>query len=234
MKRVFVALLWLAAAVLAGCATQGPIPLDKSYWSHKPASVGVIVVKMPKPATLKMGAQGLLDQAINSAMADSLTKHLNSLSMDDFRTAGNAIAKHFSSQGIPTKFIPEELDLTTLAKVEQPQKGYTKLDYSALKARYGVEQLVVLEVMAAGTIRNYYGFIPTSAPKGYFSCRGSLVDLTNNKLLWVGSSVQEVVVEAPWDQSGEGYPHINTAFYRALSDGRTTMVGDLIGADAAK
>ena len=234
MKRVIVVLLWLSAAVLAGCATQGPIPLDKSYWSHKPGSVGVVVVKMPKPATLRVGAQGLLDQAINSAMADSLTKHLNALSMDDFRAGGNAVAKHFSNQGIPTKFIPEELDLTTLAKVEQPQKGYAKVDFSALKARYGVDQLVVLEVVAAGTIRSYYGFIPTSAPKGYFSCRGLLVDLSNNKLLWVGTSVQQVVVEAPWDQSDENYPHIDTAFYRAMSDGRTTMVGDLIGPDPSR
>jgi hypothetical protein len=234
MKRVVLSLLWLAAAVLSGCATQGPIPLDRSYWSHKPASVGIIVVKMPQPSTLKVGAQGILDLAINSAMADSLTKHLNSLSMADFREGGNAIARHFSSQGIPTKFIPEELDLATLAKVDNPQKGYTKQDYSALKARYGVEQLVVLEVVAAGTIRNYYGFIPLNAPKGYFACRGSLVDLSNNKLLWSASSVQQVVVEAPWDQSSEDYPHINTAFNRAMSDGRTAMVGDLIGSDTSR
>ena len=234
MKRVLVALLWLSAAVLAGCATQGPIPLDKSYWAHKPGSVGVVVVKMPKPTTLRVGAQGLLDQAINGAMADSLTKHLNGLSMEDFRTGGNAVAKHFSGQGVPTKFIPEELDLTTLAKVERPQKGYAKVDFSALKARYGVDQLVVLEVVAAGTIRSYYGFIPTSAPKGYFSCRGMLVDLSDNKLLWVANNVQQVVVEAPWDQSDENFPHIDTAFNRAMSDGRVTMVGDLIGPDASR
>ena len=46
---------------------------------------------------------------MRNAGADSLTKHLNALSLDDFRTGGNAVAKHFSSQGIPTKFIPEEL-----------------------------------------------------------------------------------------------------------------------------
>jgi len=97
MKRLVMALMLLSTAVFAGCATvQPPVHLDQSYWSHKPASLGVVIVKMPKPGTLKMGNQGLLDMGINGMMADSLTKHLNSLSVDDFREAGQVIADHFS------------------------------------------------------------------------------------------------------------------------------------------
>jgi hypothetical protein len=235
MTRLIMALTLLSTALLTGCVTvQPPIHLDQSYWAHKPASVGVIIVKMPKPGTLKMGAQGLLDMAINGAMADSLTKHLNSLSLEDFRAGGQVIAAHFSKQGVPAKFIQEELDLTTLAKIKNAEKGFAALDYSSLKAKYGVEQLVVLEVRAAGTIRNYYGFIPTSAPQGYFSCYGSLVDLSNNKLLWTASGVQQVPVEAPWDQPADSYPHVTSAFYRALESAKTTMVKDLVGSGNAQ
>lgn len=235
MKRLTLALMLLSTVVFAGCATvQQPVHLDQSYWSHKPASLGVVIVKMPKPGTLKMGAQGLLDIGINGMMADSLTKHLNGMSMDDFREAGQVIANHFSKHGVPAKFIPEELDIATLAKVKNPENGFARLDYSALKAKYGVEQLVVLQVNAAGTIRNYYGFIPTSAPQGYFSCNGSLVDLSNNKLLWTAGAVQQVPIEDPWDQASESYPHVTTAFYRALETAKTTMVKDLVGFDTPK
>lgn len=232
MKRLFVALALVSTALLGGCAAAPPVHFDQSYWSHKPESLGVVIVKMPKPATLKMGNQGLLDMAINNAMADSLTKHLNTLSMDDFRESGQVIASYFSKHGVPTKLIQEDLDLATLAKTKQAQPGFAKLDYSALKAKYGVEQLVVLQVNAAGTIRSYYGFIPTGAPQGYFSCNGSLVDLSNNKLLWTSVAVQQIAVEDPWDQAPESYPHITSAFYRALEGAKTTMVRDLVGADS--
>jgi len=232
MKRLVMALMLLSTIVFAGCAVQPPVHFDQSYWSHKPASLGVVIVKVPKPGTLKMGAQGLLDIGINGMMADSLTKHLNTLNMDDFREAGQVIAAHFSKHGVPAKFIPEELDISTLTKVSKPENGFAKLDYTALKAKYGVEQLVVLQVNGAGTIRNYYGFIPTSAPQGYFSCSGSLVDLSNNKLLWTSASTQQVPIEDPWDQASESYPHVTTAFYRALETAKTTMVKDLVGSDS--
>ncbi|HEV2271950.1 MAG TPA: hypothetical protein VGR92_21050, partial [Steroidobacteraceae bacterium] len=184
MTRLFGALAILALSTLAGCATQGPVQLDRSYWEHKPQSVGVVIAVMPPASTLKMGNQGLLDVAINNAMADPLTKHLRSLSMDQFRESGQVIATFFSKQGVTTKTIPADLDLKALPKAQQEADGFATRDFTGLKAKYGVDQLVVLEVQAAGTIRNYYGFIPTGAPQGYFSCRGSLIDLSNNKLLW--------------------------------------------------
>jgi hypothetical protein len=96
MNRLFGAVAILALSTLAGCATQGPVQLDQSYWAHKPQSVGVVIAVMPKAGTLKMGNQGLLDMAINSAMADSLTKHLQSLSMNQFRESAQVIATFFS------------------------------------------------------------------------------------------------------------------------------------------
>lgn len=89
-------------------------------------------------------------------------------------------------------------------------------------------QLVVLEIQAAGTIRSYYGFIPTGAPRGYFSCRGSLIDLSNNKLLWTAVGVQIVPIEKPWDQPSDSYPNVTTAFYRALEGAKTMMVRNLL------
>lgn len=230
MKRLALALVLVATALFAGCATAPPpVHFEQSYWSHKPESLGIVIVKMPKPGTLKMGNQGLLDLAINSAMADSLTKHVNSLSLDDFREAGQVIATHFSKHGVPTKLIPEELDLATVPKVQKPADGFAKLNFASLKAKYGVDQLIVLQVNAAGTIRSYYGFIPTSAPQGYFSCNGLLVDLNDNKLLWTAAALQQVPVEDPWDQAPESYPHITSAFYRALETAKTSMVRDLVG-----
>lgn len=228
MTRFFGALAILALTALAGCATQGPVQLDRSYWEHKPQSVGVVIAVMPPAATLKMGNQGLLDVAINDAMADQLTKHLRSLSMDQFRESGQVIATFFTKQEVAAKVIPADLDLKALPKVQQEMDGFATRDYTGLKAKYGVDQLVVLEVQAAGTIRNYYGFIPTGAPQGYFSCRGSLIDLSNNKLLWTAVGVQTVPIEKPWDQPSDSYPNVTTAFYRALEGAKTMMVSNLL------
>lgn len=228
MKRLFSALALLVLSTLAGCATQGPIQLGQSYWAHKPQSVGVVIAVMPKASTLKMGDQGLLDMAINSAMADPLTKHLRSLSMDQFRESGQLIATFFNRQGIAVKVIPQDLDLKSLPEVQHKADGFAARDFTGLKAKYGVDQLVVLQVEAAGTIRNYYGFIPTGAPQGYFACRGSLIDLSNNKLLWTAFGVQSVPIQKPWDQPSDSYPNVTTAFYQALEGAKTMMVQNLL------
>ena len=232
MKRVVLSLLLLSMAVLTGCATQGPVALDKSYWQNKPESVGVVVAKVTNVGSHKQGAQGLLDVAINNAMASSIDKHLTSLKLDEFREAGHVIANHFSAQGVPAKFIDEEIDLSTVAKVKKAPPGTTALDFAALKSKYAVDQLVVLEVPAAGTIRSYYGFIPLGAPQGYFVCKGTLVDLQDNKILWLGTGAKQVVVEEPWDQEAAGYPNLTAAFYQALEGAKTDMLRTIISADA--
>jgi hypothetical protein len=231
MKRVVLSLLLLSMAVLTGCATQGPVALDKSYWVNKPESVGVIIAKTPNVGSHKRGAQGLLDMAINNAMASGIDKHLNSLKLDEFREAGQVIASHFSGQGVPTKFIEEEIDLSTVSKVKKAPKGTTSLDFAALKSKYGVDHLVVLEVLAAGTIRSYYGFIPLTAPQGYFMCKGTLVNLQDNKILWLGTGTKEVIVDEPWDQEATAYPHVTSAFYQALEGAKTDLLRTLVSAD---
>jgi hypothetical protein len=118
--------------------------------------------------------------------------------------------------------------LKALPKVQDAANGFATRDFTSLKAKYGIDQLVVLEVQAAGTIRSYYGFIPTGAPQGYFSCRGSLIDLSNNKLLWTAVGVQSVPIDTPWDQPSESYPNVTTAFYRALEGAKTMMVENLL------
>lgn len=234
MKRVVLSLLLVSMAVLTGCATQGPVALDKSYWVNKPESVGVIIAKTPPVGSHKRGAQGLLDMAINNAMAGGIDKHLNSLKLDEFREAGHVIANHFSSQGVPAKFIEEEIDLSTVSKVKKAPTGTAPLDFASLKSKYGVDQLVVLEVLAAGTIRSYYGFIPLTAPQGYFMCKGTLVNLQDNKILWLGTGTKEVVVDEPWDQEATAYPHVTGAFYQAMEGAKTDMLRTLMSVDDQK
>jgi hypothetical protein len=228
MKRIVFSVLLLSMALLTGCAIQGPVPLDKAYWTNKPESVGVIVAKLPPATAHKQGSQGLLDLAINSAMAGPLEKHLSALKLDEFRETGRVVANHFSRQGIPTMFIDEELDVTKVPKVKKAPKGTTTLDFASLKAKYNVDHLVVLEAVAAGTVRSYYGFVPLTAPQGYFACRGTLVDLKDNKILWYANSTQQIVVEDPWDQADEAFPHVTSAFYRALEAGKTGLIRDLV------
>ena len=232
MKRIILSMLLLSMAMLTGCAVQGPVALDKSYWSNKPESAAVVVAKLPNVQSHKQGSQGLLDMAINNAMAGPLDKHLATLKIDEFREAGQVVAKHFSSQGVPTKFIEEPLDLTTVPKVKKKVKGATDLDYASLKQKYGVDHLVVLTVPAAGTIRSYYGFVPLGKPQGYFLCNGTLVDLKDNHIYWLATGTKTVVVEEPWDQESEAYPHVTSAFYRAMEGAKTDLLRTLVSLDA--
>lgn len=206
-KYLFVAIIVIS---FYGCAAVKPdIGVKKEFWDNKNSTVGVALVKLPEPMTHKAGNQGLLDLAINNANASDLDIALQKQDISSINQVQDKIVTYLTSRGLKAKKITTPIDIDTLVETETSDDGskgvyYAKRDFKPLKKSLGVDKLVMIHVTMIGTIRNYYGFIPTGSPSGYAVINGSVVNLDNNQLEWNQLVTQSVPFSgADWDTPPE-------------------------------
>lgn len=234
MKFLKTIVLIAALATLTACATITPnFTVKKDFWTNHKQTVGVVIGDMPKPAAHKTGNQGLLDIAINDANSSDLDKHLNSLDITKINDVGDNIASYLEKKDLHVKRIAENLKLEDLPKFETTNDDAKKIyfgdhDYRALKEKYGVDKLVVINVVRIGTIRSYYGFIPTGDPSGISHLAGYIVNLDNNQLEWKQAVTQTVPnASGNWDTPPD-FTGLTKAMYLAFEQSRKMLVNNFV------
>lgn len=210
MKALKLLSVGLLLTYLYGCVVVTPnIGVKKEFWNDKNGVVGVAVTKLPEPMAHKAGAQGLLDIAINNANADDLETALKKENKSSIYELQDKLVSYLKSKGLNAKKVDSPIDLETLTELEKENdesKGiyFAARDFKPLKSSLGVDKLLVVQLNALGTIRSYYGFIPTSEPSGYAVLNGYVVNLDNNQLEWNNTVTQSVNHGAKeWDQPPE-------------------------------
>lgn len=100
---------------------------------------------------------------------------------------------------------------------------------SFLREQYFIDYLLVIQVLAAGTLRYYYRFIPLSDPRGYIRARATLVDLADNRIVFNEEIVEEVEIEKglEWDDPDNGFPALTAAVEKALNEAGATLIQTL-------
>ena len=218
--------------IFGGCAASRTA-LKPTFWDTKTSKIGVVVTQYPEPGAYKTGAQGLLDIAVNNAMASSLETYLRTLSLKGFDDEADLFVDSLAKRGMAAKKIAgDPLDVKTLAS----KKNRADL-LQQIAGKENVDRLIVLSVQAAGTSRPYYGFIPLGAPQGYCRTKGEMFDLAHqNDVLWetdVKSESTLVAIEPPWGEP-PSYPHITKSFQEALENGKRFLMADFFGQDQTK
>ena len=222
LKAFFISAMFLQ---LFGCASQQNVGMTADYWASKDKKVGIIITQLPAPTGMKAGNQGLLDMAINEAIGDPLDKHLGTLKLDGFGELGEQLSMLYESKGISVTVIDEHPVVNNLPDTNKGD-GFSQRDFTALAKKHNVDQILVVNVQAAGTIRSYYGFIPTSDPAGYCLVNASLIEAKSHKLLWNFKSEQKISVAGEWDQPDAQFPNITTSFYKAVDMSTSQIFSD--------
>lgn len=221
--------LLLIAVLLAGCSAT-KISVDKEFWTkNKNDKIGIVISKKPKAGAFKQGSQGLLDMAINDAMASTLEKHLRSINIDEIKSIKDTFKTKFEAAGFTNvKFIDYELNFDSLAANKNSDKNSSPKDFKTLKEKYDLDYLVIISVAKYGTIRNYYGFVPLGAPSAYFQVNGMMIKMTSNELAWYREMTEEessVSVTGDWDQEPD-YPNLTDALKSAIKKSRYIVTND--------
>ena len=161
------------------------------------------MTKPPTPAVYKVGQQGLVDIAINAAMNKKLSSHLKTIEAGWYY---HSLPDAFESKLKKNHFAIARYDL---------QETVGKNDYARLLGTTGSDLLLLIKLKAIGVERDYFGFIPTSDPKGYCALEGQLIDVkNNNKVIWRYETSLAQPVEGPWKQP-PAYPNLTRSIETA-------------------
>jgi len=222
-------LLFAFIAMLTGCVTVTPnFAVKQQFWNDKSKTIGIVIGDMPKPSAHKGGQQGLLDIAINNSNADDLETHLNTLDVSSIRNVATKFTKYLRGKGLKVKQFKNPLNLESLPDFEAENDDtkkiyYTNKDYRGLKSKYGVDKLVVINIVRVGTLRTYYGFIPTSDPNGLSHLGGYVVDLKNNQMEWKQSVINQIPHNSTeWD-SPPKFNALTKAMYTAFEQSKSML-----------
>jgi hypothetical protein len=225
----------LFAVVLLSACAPTRMAVGPSLWNQKEAHVGVAIVAYPESAAHKVGAQGLLDIAINTGLASELKAHLLTLKPDEFDAIRDRFTAELRTRGLQAKAVLSPVNLDTYGKFAKPAGGsgeFFEKDLKTLAETESVDLLVLLSVTRFGTIRSYYGFIPLGAPQGFCQTSGQLIDLRSNQLIWRTTEPEHesmVGTDGPWDQAPH-YPNLTTAIKRAVVNAQEFLFKDFFGA----
>ncbi|KAA8694267.1 Uncharacterized protein ALO80_00181 [Pseudomonas caricapapayae] len=220
--RTFAAMTLLAFLALTGCAhVQPPVPLDQQFWNAKEPTIGVAITVVPQPVLALTGNQGLLDLAINTGVNSKLSGNVEKWQVRDLNTLPDVIVAKLQAKGYKVKRINEPVDLKIYKEVSF-REGYTVRDFTPIKATYGVDRLLLVNVQVTGATRSYYSVVPTSVPMAQVGGQGMLVDLSDNKLLWFKPFTAVQAAQGEWDEPT--YANLTNAFYQAMDMSRQQMI----------
>lgn len=223
MRFTFAAAITVVTIFLAGCATpQAPLPLNSGALGGKSGKVGIAMTALPKPDTVFPGADCLLCIAAASAMNSSLTQHAQTLPTEDVAALRNELVSLVKQKGGEPVLIAEALDVATLADFGAKGPNIARKDFTPLRAKYGVDKLLVLQVYRLGYVRTYASYFPTSEPKASIQSIGSLIDLRTNTYDWFLPMSTLKAADGAWDEAPK-YPGLTNAYFQAIEAQRDQL-----------
>ena len=212
--------------LMVGCASK-PMSIDQSFWSNSTSETLVVVHELPKENVLfKEGGQGLLDLVVSSIATQGITNKLKELDSSPFIGIRKDFVEMMESIGLNVKEFDGLINFKDYPKREK-KAGYSDVDMSRLFEETGVDHIVVIQLLAYGASRSYYGFIPTSDPSGSAGIYGYMID-KNHKTLWdSGNSIKDSFIKEPvvgeWKQPPE-YSNLLEASRRALKKSKRVLI----------
>jgi hypothetical protein len=223
-------------SLLSACALNPAVQMKKEFWSQTDRSVVVALANLPEAMPHKEGPQGLLDIAINNAMADELTKALKTITLtDSYGQTRSEVVKRMQENGMKASLHEKTIDADALTdfRSEDKSRVYARKDFRSLKAELdGADRLLLFTVVAVGTQRSYYGFIPTSRPTAVLEARGEIIDLQTNELLWRQTTKDSAAIDDPWDEPPE-FRNVYAAVQKVILAARNSMVDLLFAGSPA-
>ena len=222
-SRLLVAALALSA-MLAGCAgpVQTPVSLAADYFAAgkvKAGKVGVVMSDLPKPDTQFPGAFCLLCLAVANGAHSTLSKEVQSFSTAELQPLPADLAALLKKQGLDVVLINEPLKVTDLPDLGASDPvNKARKNYASLKAKHGIDRLLVVHITSLGVWRSYSAHVPTDPPRAVLNSTVSMIDLSSDALEWYLPLAVSRAADGAWDEPPK-FPGLSTAYYQVLETG---------------
>lgn len=193
-------LLFVISVISMSCLPK--VALTSDYW-QKPTKVGILVNVGP-PTKFKEGSQGLLDMAVTSG--DKYKEALDLIGQkikpkEELVTLYSDILK---SKGKEVVLINENFDAKAAPKFKGAKvegKKYPTYDFSGYKSKYGIDELLFVNVNY-GFMISYYGMIETGKA-AYTGITTQIIDLNDQHLILSNPNAKQEVLKKWKDNNYE-------------------------------
>jgi hypothetical protein len=219
-------LVLLAVAVLAtGCVTppQPPVALAPNALASSGGKIGVAMTALPKVETSFPGASCLLCVMFASAANSTLSTHTGTLTAEDLPKLKADTAQALRAKGAEVVLIEENLALEDLPSFDSKTPGFARKDHAALRQKYGIDKMLVINITSLGIWRYYSAYVATSDPKAVFIGTSYLVNLKTNAYEWYQPININRAAEGSWDEPPK-FPGLTNAYFQAIEMGKDTIL----------
>ena len=96
-------------------------------------------------------------------------------------------------------------------------------DFSALRAKYGIDKLLVLDITATGVSRPYSSYIPAGLPVSMVSGLAMIVDLKTNTFNWYLPLTTTRQADGAWDEEPK-FPGLTNAYFQTVETVRDLVL----------
>jgi hypothetical protein len=225
LQRLSIPVVILLVTACAGAPVHYA-SLSEEVVTGKAGKVGVIMTAVPRPDTSFPGASCLLCLAAAATANSTLTGYTHTLSTAEVTAYRATVVKAMRADGADAIEITEVLDFKKLPDVKTPVPDAPKKDFKNLKATYGVDELVVIDVTSLGVERHYAAYISNADPNGYINGNIFIVDLASNAYRWQLSLHSTKQTEGKWDEP-PSFPAVTNAYFEAIEHGKDQILAPL-------
>jgi hypothetical protein len=225
MNRHIALILLACAALLTGCASapQQPVALTGATLSAPAGRIGIAMSAMPKVDTSFPGAGCLLCLAAASVANSTLTNYTKTLPSEDLLRVKGELAELLRKKGHDTVVIDEAIIVADLPNAPTSGPNLARKDFTALRSKYKLDKLVVIDITEIGISRAYAAYIPTSDPQGVVNGSGYLVNLKDNTFEWFLPLKQARSANGKWDEAPT-FPSLSNAYFQALEGAHDALI----------
>nr|WP_315204982.1 hypothetical protein [uncultured Albidiferax sp.] len=207
----------LAAAFLAGCASQPQLPvnLKPEHLSAQSGRVAVAMTEVPKVNTFFPGAGCLLCLAAAEVTNSALTTQTKTLTPEDLPTLKEKAAEILRKKGMDVIVVKENFDGKNLSSYTTQGENIAKLNFLPLAEKYKVEKLLVFSIDTLGFTRAYSAYIPAGDPKAAVHGIAYMVNLKTNQYEWYKTINITKAADGTWYEP-PAFPGLTNSYFQAI------------------
>jgi hypothetical protein len=218
-------LVIVGTSFLAACASEKNLDLADNFWQQKNQKIVVAKNVAPRPALTRVGAEGILDMAINMQMTKPITTSLEKTDMSWYPNLQSSFVKKLQARGISARAYTTDLDVSKLTGSDKDINQYPAVNYAEVISPLNANKVMVLKLNTLGATRRYSGFIPLGAPQAYCSITGELIDQKDQHLLWRYKATVTIPVKGEWDQP-PAYGNLKNALQVAIATAQDEVLNN--------
>jgi uncharacterized protein YcfL len=212
----FISLLFVGVFFLSGCSSlpaQKNVSANPELWNTK-QKIGLYVSSIPKITTGFPGASCLLCYGVASLAHTSLSKQVETYQAKQLMDAKNSLVSLLKAKGVEVVIIDALIKDAKMSKLKAGSNPHIKHDYSIYKKQYDIDQLLVVNFLTVGVLRNYSSYVPVDVPRVVISAQFYMIDTKANDYSLFNPLNITKGSDGEWDKPPV-FPGITNAFYQA-------------------